>query len=497
MTKGGLPAILRYLRRTVPAEGGYASECDADLLGRFVDSRDGHAFEVLVRRHASMVWNVCQRVLHDEANADDAFQAVFLTLVRKAHTIGRRGSVASWLHRVAYRVAMEARRQAARRTAREVPVMEHHLTRLGDDAAWGELRPVLDEELCRLPEKYRAPVVLCYLQGMSNSEAARELGCPSGTVVTRLAWARSRLRKRLTQRGLSASAGLLASGFVQRIEAAALPPFLIDTTIRTSLLMAADETAVVAAHAATAMSLSRAATSAVSVVRVRFAVAAAACLALVGGAASIRERWEASEPPVRTAAAPAARPDTSPFNPELTEDEPNRSLDEDLPPKILAFFESADQDKITVTIGGKGGAVLERVTLTVAADAEITQISKPLRLADLKPGSQLKIILSADESKVVAIRVKDREFKDVTGEARVAMVRGTLKSLDRERRITVTVQTGGADQDRTLPLAKTVAVEINKAPAAVADLKPGMTVWLALTPDGGTVVQVMARKDTR
>src|SRR5262245_39067491 len=295
MTTGGLSAILRHLRRAVHVEGGDPSESDADLLGRFVDSRDGFAFEVLERRHASMVWNVCRRVLRDDANAEDAFQAVFLTLVRKPHTIGRRASVARRLHKVAYRAALEARRQAARRSAREVPVMEHHLTRPGDDAAWRELRPVLDEELCRLPEKYRAPVVLCYLQGMSNAEAARELGCPSGTVVTRLAWARSRLRKRLTSRGLSASAGLLAAGVLQRADAA-IPPGVIETTLRQSLLMAAGQTAVVTAHATTAVSLSRAATSAVSVAQVKFAVVGAACLALVGGAASLCGRQDASQP---------------------------------------------------------------------------------------------------------------------------------------------------------------------------------------------------------
>src|ERR1051326_1374938 len=126
MTKGGLPALLALLRRAVPAEG-IDLGADADLLGRFVDSRDGFAFEVLVRRHAPLVWNVCRRVLQDHADSEDAFQAVFLTLVRKAHTIDRRASVASWLYKVAYRVAVEARRQTTRRSAREVPVMEHHL----------------------------------------------------------------------------------------------------------------------------------------------------------------------------------------------------------------------------------------------------------------------------------------------------------------------------------------------------------------------------------
>jgi hypothetical protein len=372
--------------------------------------------------------------------------------------------------------------------------MEHHLTRPGDDAAWRELRPVLDEELCRLPEKYRAPVVLCYLQGRSNAEAARELGCPSGTVVTRLAWARSRLRKRLTQRGLSASAGLLAAGLLQRAEAAAVPPWLIDATVRASLSVAAGQTAAVAAHAATAMSLSRAATSAVSVARVKFAVAAAACLALVGGAASLRERGNAGEPTLHTATA-TARPVASALNPEPIENEPNPGPDEDPPPRLTAFFERADQAKITVTFRHRG-AVLDTVTLPVAADAMITWNDKPLQLADLKPGWLMRIMLSADESKAVAIRVQERESHDVSRAVNASVLRGTLKSLDRDRRITVTAPTGGADQDRTLPLAKTVEVELNNWPAAVADLKPGMAVGLKLTPDGGTVVEIMARKNT-
>lgn len=485
MTKGGLPAILRHLRRAVPV-GGDASGSDADLLGRFVDARDGLAFEVLVRRHASMVWNVCRRVLRDDADAEDAFQAVFLTLVSKGHTIGRRASVAGWLHRVAHRVAVEARRQAARRSAREVPVMEHHLTRPGDDAAWGELRSVLDEELCRLPEKYRAPVVLCYLQGRSNAEAARELGCPTGTVVTRLACARNRLRERLTRRGLSAPAGLLAAGLLQPAEAAAVPAGLIDATVRASLLLAAGQTAA-AAHAAMAVSLSRAATGAVSVARVKCAVAVAGCLALAGGAASLRERENAGEPIPRAPATATARPVAGASNPGPIGNEPNPGPDEDRPPRVTAFFERADQAKITVTFRHRG-AVLDAVTLPVAASAAITRNDQPLRLADLKPGWLLRLVLSADESEVVAIRVKDRELP---------VLRGTLRSLDRDRRITVTAQTGGADQDRTLPLARTVEVEIDKWPAAVADLKPGMAVWLKLTPDGGTVLEIVAGKNTR
>jgi RNA polymerase sigma factor (sigma-70 family) len=402
MSKGSLSTMLCHLRRAVAVGGGDPTQRDADLLGQFVDAGDGFAFEVLVRRHASMVWNVCWRILHDGDDAEDAFQAVFLTLVRKAHTIDRRASVASWLHKVAYRVALEAKRQTAKRSAREVPVMENHLARPGEDAAWRELRLVLDEEVCRLPEKYRAPVVLCYLQGRSNTEAARELGCPSGTVVTRLAWARRRLRKRLTQRGLSASAGLLAAGLLQRAEAATVPPRLLDTTIRTSLLMAAGETAAVTAQAAKAMSLSRAATSAVSVAHVKVVVVAVVCLALVGGAASLLGRGNANEPPLQ---AMVVQPDVNRLNPEPIENEPNSGPDEDQPPRITAYFERVDQDKITVTFRHRG-MILDTVTLPVAKDAKITRNDQPLRLTDLKRGWLLKIMLSTDESKVIAIRVK-------------------------------------------------------------------------------------------
>jgi len=371
--------------------------------------------------------------------------------------------------------------------------MEHHLARPGEDAAWRELRPVLDEEVCRLPEKYRAPVVLCYLQGRSNAEAARELGCPSGTVVTRLAWARRRLRKRLTQRGLSASAGLLVAGLLQRAEAAAVPPWLIDTAIHASLSLAAGKTAAVAAHAAKAMSLSRAATSAVSAAQVKFAVVAVVCLALVGGAASLLGRGNANEPPLQ---AMAVQPDVNMLNPEPIENEPNAGPDEDLPPRILAYFKSVDQGKITVTFRHRC-VVLDQVTIPVAADASITWNGQPLRLADLKRGWLLKIMLSADESKVIAIRVKARDFNDVNRVMSAWVLRGTLKSLDRDKRITFTLQTEGAGQDHTLPLAKMVEVEINKAPAAIADLEPGMVVWLKLTPDGNMVTEIKTTKTTR
>ncbi len=418
MTRGGLPALLYHLRRVAAVAVDNPAESDAHLLGRFVDSRDGLAFEVLVRRHASLVWNVCRRVLHDDANAEDAFQAAFLTLVRKAHTIGRRASLASWLYRVAYRVAVGARRQAARRSAREVPVMDHHWTRPGDDAAWRELRSALDEEVCRLPEKYRAPVVLCYLQGVSNAEAARRLGCPSGTVVTRLAWARRRLRKRLTQRGLSAPGGLLTAALLGRAEAAVVPPRLIDAAVRASLRLASGATASAAAGAA--LRLSRAATGTFSAARLKFAVVVAASVALAGGALALcgRGTGDASSP---TAVAPSESAAARPEADKVVADEPGGAPDEAPPPggeegprrnKLLGFFERADAAKRTVTFLADNGGALESRTLPVAAGAPIARYGLPARLSDLKFGCKMKLFLSADGSKVVEIRAKDDDPGD-------------------------------------------------------------------------------------
>src|SRR5205807_8528718 len=140
--------------------------------------------------------------------AEAAFQATFLVLVRKAASIGRRETLAGWLYRVAYRVALRARSRAVPRPTADLP---EPIVEAPDAVLWRDLRPVLDEEVGRLPEKYRLPVVLCYLSGLTTDEAARRLGVPRGTVLSRLAWARQRLRARLSLRGVTPSAALLGA----------------------------------------------------------------------------------------------------------------------------------------------------------------------------------------------------------------------------------------------------------------------------------------------
>ena len=202
--------------------GAVGTMSDAQLLDRFVSRRDEAAeaaFEELVIRHGPMVLRVCRGVLHDAHDAEDAFQAVFLVLASRAGSIRRAGSVASWLFGVAHRVATRARRSAARRRRLDRIVAERtsecDLPR-DDDPDW----EVLHEEIDGLPERLRAPVVLCYLQGLTYAAAAHQLGLSEVAVRGRLARARERLRRRLTRRGVTIPAGLLVAGAAGQAQAA-------------------------------------------------------------------------------------------------------------------------------------------------------------------------------------------------------------------------------------------------------------------------------------
>jgi RNA polymerase sigma factor (sigma-70 family) len=184
---------------------------DEQLLHRFVSTREEAAFTELVRRHAPLVWSVCKRVLHEWHDLEDAFQATFLILVRKAASIGQPELLSAWLHGVAYRVAVRARDNTARRRAYECQALAGSAPDPTQTVAWRELRPLLDEEVNRLPDKYRLPFILCYLDGKTNEEVARSLGCPTGTVLSRLSRARERLRRRLVQRGITLATGVFAA----------------------------------------------------------------------------------------------------------------------------------------------------------------------------------------------------------------------------------------------------------------------------------------------
>ncbi|MBY0526772.1 MAG: sigma-70 family RNA polymerase sigma factor [Gemmataceae bacterium] len=237
MPSGQLTRVVSHLRRLVAGEPA-CEVTDGQLLERFVNLHEQSAFEALLQRHGAMVHGVCRRILNDAHDVDDAFQAIFLILVRKGGSIGRKDSIGSWLYRVAFHVALRAKARADRRRSQERQVEDMASASDSSETNWSDLRPVLDEELNRLPEKYRAPMVLCYLEGKTQEEAAAHLRWPAGTVRGRLARARDLLRERLTRRGLALSAVSL-SALLEANAMAAVPVPLFDITLKSAAAVVA------------------------------------------------------------------------------------------------------------------------------------------------------------------------------------------------------------------------------------------------------------------
>jgi RNA polymerase sigma-70 factor (ECF subfamily) len=218
---------------------------DAQLLRRFAADRDQAAFALLVERHGPVVLGVCRRVLGTVHDAEDAFQATFLVLARKAGSIRDPDLLGNWLYGVASRIARKARASMHRRQTHERQVSLLPSLAAPGGGADPDLGPVLDEELARLPEKYRAALVLCYLEGKTNEEAARLLRWPTGTVKGRLARARDLLRNRLVRRGLRASTLLLATYLIEVRANAGVPAALAEATVRAGVCYAGGPTAAV------------------------------------------------------------------------------------------------------------------------------------------------------------------------------------------------------------------------------------------------------------
>jgi RNA polymerase sigma factor (sigma-70 family) len=231
---GGVEAQLGRLF----AAGTLTGLTDAQLLERFASRGDELAFEAMMARHASLVLGVCRNVLRDPNDTEDAFQATFLVLARKARSIRTGNTLGSWLCRVAYRIAVRAGAESRRRRLVEHRGTERDAETIASDPADGpgaDELAVLFEELDRLPERYRIPVVLCHLEGLTTEAAAERLGCPVGTVWGRLSRARAQLRQRLVRRGIALSAGGLTGEIFCQTTRAAVPATLSETTVRAAV----------------------------------------------------------------------------------------------------------------------------------------------------------------------------------------------------------------------------------------------------------------------
>ncbi len=301
--------LLRHFNRLL--EGRQADALsDAELLKRFAQQRDETAFEALVGRHGPMVHGLCRRLLRRAEDADDAFQAVFLILVRKARGISNRASLGGWLYKVAYRAALEARAREAKHAAASLgeDIADRETA---NDAERRDLQRALAEEVDRLPEKYRLPVVLCCLSGQTTEEAARRLGCPRGTVLSRLASARQRLRGRLTRRGLAPSVVAVAAA-LQPKATAAIPAGVATAVVKAAAGLATGSVEA-AAVSGSVLSLMEGVLKAMFMKKLKWAAIVLAASILVGGGVGLwfRQPAAAQSPTRARDAEPAqtVRPD--------------------------------------------------------------------------------------------------------------------------------------------------------------------------------------------
>jgi RNA polymerase sigma factor (sigma-70 family) len=316
MTSAQAGLVLQHIRRL----GGTTrpdQPSDAQLLERFTVRRDEAAFAALVRRHGPMVLNVCRSVLRHEQDAEDAFQATFLVLARKADAIRRREAVAGWLYEVAHHVAVKAQADAARRRARErraTPLAPADPTL---DMTLRDLRLVLHEELRRLPDKYRLPLMLCYLEGRSQEEAAGQLGWSKGTFRGRLDRGREHLRRRLASRGVALSALLCATVVAPRAAAEALMVSVVRAAVSSTVGGAASD-AVSARASALAEGVTRAMWS--SKLKVATAVLLAVGLVAGAGALAARERAATGQPSAVTGQKPEPAAAKEPAKPPAADE---------------------------------------------------------------------------------------------------------------------------------------------------------------------------------
>jgi RNA polymerase sigma factor (sigma-70 family) len=296
--------VIRHLRKAALLQEA-CGLTDGQLLECFLARQDEAAFAVLVRRHGPMVLGVCRRVLGHAHDAEDAFQATFLVLARKAASVRSREVVGHWLYGVAYRTALKARATSARRRAKEQQVKDMPEPETPGDDGRRHLLPLLDQELARLPERYRVAVVLCDLEGVTRREAARRLNLPEGTLSGRLTTARRLLAKRLSQYGLAVSGGALAAALSGKTASAAVRQALAASTARAAVLLVVEQGVGAGAVPARVLALTEGVIKTMFLLKLRAFVAVAVVAFVGAGVVGLAYQTGAAEPG-KAAGGPAA-----------------------------------------------------------------------------------------------------------------------------------------------------------------------------------------------
>jgi RNA polymerase sigma factor (sigma-70 family) len=405
---------------------------DGQLLELFAQRRDESAFEALVRRHGAMVLGVCRRILRNNHDAEDAFQATFLVLACKAGMVRPRHMVAGWLYSVACNTALKLRGTLARRRVIEREAAAMPRPEPPSDA-WRQLEPLLDDTLRGLPDKYRVPIVLCDLEGKSRKEAARQLGWPEGTVATRLARGRQMLARRLARHGLALSATALATVVSENLASASVPPALVKSVARIGPLIAAGEMPANALSTSVAQ-LTQGVLQAMLMTKLKIAVALCVALAVLavvaaypssaspqnqnnGGGASPQilpplKAEDKTDGAKKDEQAKAAAP--------VTLELPAVVIDEvDLKYKTISV--TIAQSASTSSSGGSdtssasgsstsAGKPLQLVNLPLDKHAEIFVDKKMVPLGSLKPGMKLSLRLIERDGTLVAAAIGTKQL---------------------------------------------------------------------------------------
>ena len=495
-------AQLDSVRKAFDRVRDAANGGDGELLSRYRTRRDQDAFGSLVRRHGPMVLGVCRRVLRDSHAADDAFQATFLVLAKRADAVRPPDRLAPWLYGVAYRTAIKARGRAFRRTRVErayAAEVSNRPPTASEEAA--DLLPVIDEQLNALPEKYRTPLVLCALQGLNKAEAAACLGLPEGTVSSRLARAREMLRDRLARRGVVVPGAALAVLCTADALQAAVPP-----AIAASAAGVASGSALVPV---TVLTLSHEVLRSMTLLKLKTLCVVALSVALAGGGfglyaiqADDKKPAQQGEKP-KSPAKPGEKPNPNEKNGDNNQNGNNNQNgkneqngnnnqngegnkpkpDGEKPgvknPKFGGKIASVDATAKTITVlTGKGDSVKETV-LKLTADAKITVDGKDAKIGDLAKGAFATFALVATKDG----QPREANAVTVTG----ATFTGVIKQVD-----ATSVTVGGEKNDRVVKLATGGKVLVGEKEGTLADLKAGDKVTVTLASDESGAVQIQS-----
>lgn len=457
---------------------------DRQLLEQFAGG-DETAFTALVDRYGGLVLGVCRRVLQHTQDAEDAFQATFMVLAKKAGKIVWQDSVANWLHGVACRIAFQVRREKARHQSSER--MTDEPVTAAADPTWSDLKPVLDEELNRLPAKFRLPLILCCLEGKSRDEAATQLGWSVGSLKGRLERGREILRSRLAKRGLALSAALAATLLTAAGAQAAVPLTLGIETVRAGMAMLAGQTTAVVSTQA--LTLAQGALHAMFMSKLKFAAAVVLTVLTVGlGAGYVTHQALAGADiaEVRNNNTPVGAANASEFVSQREGREERKQ-----PPTVSGIVEAVNDKKIDILVGRRDPV---SQSFEVAKDVKILQREgRDLtikKLADVQPKLAVTLILDDAKKVVTIIEIQGERAPDAPGERGGRddgrTFRGHLAEIDLAKK-TMSFHSGGRGEPvkvQTFDIAKDVKVVIRTGrlvkDGKIEDVQPKTNVEVRL-----------------